>query len=84
MNLWGWLKLVEQGLLDISTAWYFYKVSKTILHKPTANSGINIFYNNVYINMIYNFYNKAYSVKKGHYKTRTFFLKTALFTKSWL
>ncbi len=33
------------GLLDISTARYFYKVSKTILHKPTANSGTNIFYN---------------------------------------
>jgi hypothetical protein len=33
------------GLLDISTARYFYKVSKTILHKPTAISGINIFYN---------------------------------------
>ncbi len=32
------------GLLDISTARYFYKVPKTILHKPTANSGINIFY----------------------------------------
>ncbi len=31
--------------LDISTARYFYKVSKTILHKPTANSGTNIFYN---------------------------------------
>jgi biotin synthase-related radical SAM superfamily protein len=24
---------------------YFYKVSKTILHKLSANSGINIFYN---------------------------------------
>ncbi len=33
------------GLLDISTARYFYKVSKTILHKPKANSGIKIFYN---------------------------------------
>jgi hypothetical protein len=28
-----------------NTARYFYKVFKTILHKPTANSGINIFYN---------------------------------------
>jgi hypothetical protein len=35
----------EGGLLDISTARYFYKVSKTILHKPTANSGVNIFFN---------------------------------------
>jgi hypothetical protein len=34
-----------RGLLDRSTARYFYKVPKTILHKPTANSGINIFYN---------------------------------------
>jgi hypothetical protein len=33
------------GLLDISTVRYFYKVFKTILHKPIANSGINIFYN---------------------------------------
>jgi hypothetical protein len=33
------------GLLDIFTARYFYKASETILHKPTANSGINIFYN---------------------------------------
>jgi hypothetical protein len=30
------------GLLDIATAQYFYKVYKTILHKPKANSGINI------------------------------------------
>jgi hypothetical protein len=37
--------LLFGGLLDISTARYIYKVSKTILHKPTANSGINIFYN---------------------------------------
>jgi hypothetical protein len=36
---------IERGLLDISMAQYFYKVSKTILHKPTANSGINILYN---------------------------------------
>ncbi len=28
--------LVEGGLLDISTARYFYKVFKTILHKPTT------------------------------------------------
>jgi hypothetical protein len=34
-----------RGLLDISTARYFYKVFKTILHKPTDNSGTNIFYN---------------------------------------
>ncbi len=34
-----------RGLLDISTSRYFYKVPKTILHKPTANSGINIFCN---------------------------------------
>jgi hypothetical protein len=34
-----------RGLLDISTARYFYKVYKTVLHKPTANSGVNIFYN---------------------------------------
>jgi hypothetical protein len=33
------------GLLDISTARYFYKESKSILHKLTANSGTNIFYN---------------------------------------
>jgi hypothetical protein len=33
----------EGGLLDRSSALYFYKVSKTIIHKPTANSGINIF-----------------------------------------
>ncbi len=37
--------VLQRGLLDISTARYFYKVSKTILHKPTAISGINIFYN---------------------------------------
>jgi hypothetical protein len=44
------------GLLDRSTAWYFYKDSKTSLHKPTANSGKNIFFiTNVYINM-YIFY----------------------------
>jgi hypothetical protein len=35
----------RRGLLDISTARYFYKVPKTLLHKPTANSGINIFFN---------------------------------------
>jgi hypothetical protein len=34
-----------RGLLDISTARYFSKVFKTILHKPKSNSGINIFYN---------------------------------------
>ncbi len=33
------------GLLDKSTPQYFYKVFKTTLHKPTANSRINIFYN---------------------------------------
>ncbi len=37
--------LLIGGLLDISTARYFYKVPKTILHQPTANSGINILYN---------------------------------------
>ncbi len=47
---------------------------KTILHKPTGNSGINIFYiKNVYINIIYNFYKKAYSVKQ------TVFIKQELF-----
>ncbi len=61
------------GLLDISTARYFYKVFKTILHKPIVNSGINIFVTNVYINIIYNFYNKAYSVKQ------TVFIKQELF-----
>ncbi len=38
VELYGW------GLLDISTARYVYKVSKTILHKHAANSGINMFY----------------------------------------
>ncbi len=37
---WCW-----QGLLDISTAQFFYKVHKTILHKLTAKSGKNILYN---------------------------------------
>jgi hypothetical protein len=36
--------MIHWGLLDISTSRYFYKVFKTILHKPTAISGINIFY----------------------------------------
>jgi hypothetical protein len=40
---WGEDKMLrEGGLLHRSTARYFYKGSKTILHKPTANSGINI------------------------------------------
>jgi hypothetical protein len=51
------------GLLDISTARYFYEVPKTILHKPTDNSGINIFITNVYTNIINNFYYISYSVK---------------------
>jgi hypothetical protein len=54
-------------------AQYFYKVSKTILHKFTANSGINIFLTNVYVNIIYNFYNKTYAVKQ------TVFIKQELF-----
>ncbi len=43
--LQGWDNPSVGGLLDRSTARYFYKVPKTILHKPTAKSGINIFYN---------------------------------------
>ncbi len=39
------IKCHKWGLLDISTARYFYKVPKTILHKSTGNSWINIFYN---------------------------------------
>ncbi len=38
-------QLPRRGLLDISTARYFYKVPKTILHKPIANSEKNILYN---------------------------------------
>ncbi len=62
-NWGGGRGLPGRGLLDISTARYFYKVFKTTLHKPTANSGITYFIANVYINIIYNFYNKGYSVK---------------------
>ncbi len=50
---------ILRGLLYISTAWYFYKVFKTILHKPTGNCGKNIIYNKCVYKHIYNFYNKA-------------------------
>jgi hypothetical protein len=71
--------LTAGGLLDISTARYFYKVPKTILHKPTANSGINIFYNNVYTNIIYNIYNISYSVKQTVFQKQELFFEKAAY-----
>ncbi len=73
------------GLLNISTARYFYKVSKTILHQPTANSPINIFYNKCsskhYLQILqYILFFKTNSLSEK----RTFLWKIALFTKSWL
>ncbi len=47
--------------------------SKTILHKPTANSGIIIVNKNVYINNIYNFCNKDFSVKQTVFAKEEFF-----------
>ncbi len=56
----------------MSTARYFYKVFKTVLHKPTANSEINIFYNKCVYKYDLQFYNKAFSV------TQTVFIKQEL------
>jgi hypothetical protein len=59
-------------------------VPKTILHKPTANSGINIFYNKctVYTNIIYNFYNKVYSVKQTVFKKQELFFEKLHFLQN--
>jgi hypothetical protein len=55
------------GLLDRSTARYFYEGSKTILHKPTANIRTNLSVKNVSINNIYNFCkpNQTYGKRRG-------------------
>jgi hypothetical protein len=46
----------RRGLLDRSTARYFYKGSKTSLHKHTGNLVENLFYKkNVHLKVIYNF-----------------------------
>jgi hypothetical protein len=65
----------KRCLLDISTAQYFFKVSKTILHKLTANSGINIFYNKCEYKYYLQLFRKTYSENNSLYKTRTFFEK---------
>jgi hypothetical protein len=67
--------LLLWGLLDRSTARYFYKGSKTILHKSTANSGINLFIKNVDINIIYNFCNKDLSVKQTVFTKKNIFFR---------
>jgi hypothetical protein len=44
--------LVLGGLLDRSTARYFYKRLLTCLHKPTENFLENLFGENVYLKII--------------------------------
>jgi hypothetical protein len=56
----------------MSMARYFYKVFKTVIHKPTANSEINIFYNKCVYKYVLQLYNKAFSV------TQTVFIKQEL------
>jgi hypothetical protein len=72
--------LTDWGLLNTSTARYFYKVSKSILHNPTVNSEINI--TNLYTNIIYNFYNKAYSVKQTVFKKHELFFEKLHFLQN--
>jgi hypothetical protein len=71
----SWICNRLRGLLNRSTARYFYKGSKTILHKPTANSGINIVNKKcVYtVHNIYNFCNKDFSVKQTVFAKEEFF-----------
>ncbi len=66
------LKL-RRGLLEKPTVRHFYIESKTVLHKATLNSGINIIFFNVYINIIYNCYRKDYSLKQTVFKKQEFF-----------
>jgi hypothetical protein len=64
------IRAEQWGLLDTSLVQYFFKGSKTILHKPTANSAINIFYlKKCVLTIIYNFFNKDLSVQQS-LKTR--------------
>ncbi len=59
-NEWVWLmgiatQLTWGGLLDRSTALYFYKRLKTNLHKPRGNLLETYFLKNVHLKIIYNF-----------------------------
>ncbi len=54
----------QGGLLDRSTARYFYKWLKTSLHKPICNLLKTCFLENVQSKINYNFYNKSFCNKQ--------------------
>ncbi len=51
----NFFKVFERGLLNRSTALYFYKPLKTSLHKPGGNLLKNLFSKNVHLKIVYNF-----------------------------
>ncbi len=56
------------GLLDRSSARYFYKGSKKSLHKHTRNLVENLFSKNVHLKIVYNFWHKSFCLKQSEQK----------------